>query len=194
MSQSHELKTKIKELVEILEKLFSDPFIKYDITYCKHRYNFTEPIYQEDKDRFSKQREQLIKAMIKKAINKYIDNHYKWNDILAKGDTEEEYNDTSFNFIDDMILSHPTDIAISVPVGEKYEIGIDEIDRSLHLERIEEEDIIPGELNMLKKDDLVLKRPKHCKCWFQETEATEKCEDNCREKVKGTENVVSENK
>jgi hypothetical protein len=191
MKEVFELRSDIRNVIEILEKLFSDPFIKYDITYCKHRYNFTDPIYQEDKDRLAKQREQLIKAMLKKAINKYIDTHYKYKHIEVVND---DYEDPSFDFINDMISMHATDLAISVPVGEKYEIGIDEIDRSLDLERVEEEDIVPGELNMLKKDDLVLKRPKHCKCWFQETEATEKCEGNCREKVKGTENVVSENK
>jgi hypothetical protein len=176
MKQVFELKSDIRNIIELLEKLFSDPFIKYDITYCKHRYNFTDPIFQEDKDKFAKQREQLIKAMLKKSINKYIDIHYKYKDV------DDDYSDPSFDFINDMISMHVTDLAISVPVGEKYEIGIDEIDRSLDLERVEEEDIVPGELNMLKEGDLVLKRPKYCKCWFEEIEATEKCEGDCREK------------
>jgi hypothetical protein len=179
MKEVFELRSNIRNVIEILEKLFSDPFIKYDITYCKHRYNFTDPIFQEDKDKLAKQREQLIKAMLKKSINKYIDIHYKYKDI------DEDYSDPSFDFINDMISMHATDLAISVPVGEKYEIGIDELDNSLDLERVE----IDG------KDSLILKRIKPCKCYgLQEAEMAIECDGKCTEKVKGTENVVSENK
>ena len=40
MKEVFELKSDITNVIEILEKLFSDPFIKYDITYCKHRCHF----------------------------------------------------------------------------------------------------------------------------------------------------------
>ena len=49
---------------------------------------FKEPLDDKEKAFYAQERKQLIKAMLKKAINKFIDNHYKY-EIEAQ---DEDYN------------------------------------------------------------------------------------------------------
>lgn len=166
----------IKEMISNLEKVLSDPIIKYDITFSKKSYSFKEPLDDQEKAFYAKQRQQLIKAMLKKAINKFIDNHYQYQD-------DEDYNDTSFDFIQYLITMHPTNLIIDQIVGEEYEVKVEDLNRNLDLEGVEDEDFVPG-FTSTKAGDLILKEPKHCKCWFKEIEATQTCDGNCVEKAK----------
>jgi len=125
------LQEDIREMISNLEKVLSDPIIKYDITFAKTSYSFKEPLDDEERAFYAKQRQKLIKSMLKKAICKFIDNHYKWKGILENSKIDEEYNDTSFNLIQHIIYMHPTDMYISEPVGESYEIKIDDLNRKL---------------------------------------------------------------
>ena len=146
------LKQDIKHIISDLEKVLSDPIIKYDITFSKKSYNFKEPLDGKEKEFYAKQKQQLIKAMLKKAINKFIDNHYKYKD-------DEDYNDSSFDFIQHIINMHPTDFYLSTPNGESYEVKVEDLDRTL-----------TGDA-------------KPCKCYrFDGADIKEECDGNCIEK------------
>lgn len=118
------LKSAIKDLIASLEQILSDPIIKYDITFSKKSYSFKNPIDDKEKEFYAKEREQLIKAMLKKAINRFIDNHYKYQN-------DEDYTDDSFNLIQHIISNHPTDFYISEPAGESYEVKIEDLNRKI---------------------------------------------------------------
>lgn len=149
------LRQNIRQMISDLEKVLSDPIIKYNITFSKKSYNFKEPLDDEEKEFYCNQRKQLIKAMLKKAINKFIDNHYKY----GIEDEDEDYNDTSFDLIQHIICNHPTDFYISEPAGESYEIKVEDLNRTL------------------------IGDAEPCKCYrFEGADIKEDCEGNCIEK------------
>lgn len=121
------LKQDLRQIISDLEKVLADPIIKYDITFSKKSYRFKEPLDDQEKQFYAQQRKQLIKAMLKKAINKFIDNHYKY-EIEAQ---DEDYNDDSFDLIQHIICNHPTDFYVSVPSGESYEVKVEDINREV---------------------------------------------------------------
>ncbi len=143
-------------VINDLEKVLSDPIIKYDVTFAKKAYTFKDALDDQEKQKYAKRRQQLIKAMLKKATSKFIDNYYK-NEIEA-GD-EDYIDEDSFGLIEHIIIMHPTDFYISQPNGESYEVKVEDIERTL------------------------IGDAKPCKCYrFEGTDIKEDCEGNCIEK------------
>lgn len=108
------VKKHLYNLVKGLDMMLDSSYVDYDISYNNSEFKFKQPIYESDKKELKKQRNLLIKWMLRDALDQYLDEV-----IYDECDDYDKCSHGSWNDVNALLRSYVTPEQIQTPIASE---------------------------------------------------------------------------